>query len=320
MSFHTSCWAAGKKWLRLGAVVLGLVSVTGATASPAKAAVVPVTDGLVVWLKADAITGYSHGDVVTTWYDSAGTGTGIGDNLSQDAAVVAGGPTYDTVHTINGLPTVRFGGGGAYQYAGSLGIGGQQAFTVFLVSTSEQSISRAFQIGDIDNGVNDGEGGRSVGFDVSTDASGFRFNNGNRLFSEAFGSQAHIGMWRMTSTSTYGTAEYARDGFLGTQQSVANPSYVIDLLDEGYSVGAGVTAGGSLSDFLSGNLAEILFYNRALTDQEVNAVGFYLATKYGLETNYVPEPGTGGLLLLGATISLVAFQLGRRCWWQSPQA
>lgn len=299
-------WAAvGHRIARQG-VILAVAAVSLQTNGPAMAAVVPVTDGLIVWLRADATQ--RSGTTVTDWLDCAGTGTGIGDNLSQDAVLVLGGPSYDPVNTINGWPTVRFGGGGAYEYEGQLDIGGQHEFTVFIVATSEKaSESRVFAIGDIDNDINDGTGGASAAFDVGTTTTGIRFNNGNRLFNETFDSDPHIGVWRMAAPFKYGSVEYWLDGVLGTQASSSNPNGIINLFPEGYSLGMGISSGGGYTNGFLGNLAEVLLYNRALADREINAVGFYLATKYALETAFVPEPATEGLFLLGGAIALVGF-------------
>jgi hypothetical protein len=58
-------------------------------------------DGLGLWLKADAITGLSDTDPVTTWEDSH---TGNNDATQGTAA---NKPLYRT-NIVNGLPVVRF--------------------------------------------------------------------------------------------------------------------------------------------------------------------------------------------------------------------
>jgi len=58
----------------------------------------PAADSTIVeWLKADAITGYSDGQNVTTWTHSAG----------QDGTALSSGPVYHT-NQENGLPTLTF--------------------------------------------------------------------------------------------------------------------------------------------------------------------------------------------------------------------
>lgn len=63
---------------------------------------IPTTD-LYQWFKADAITGLSDGNLVTTWADSSGN--------SRDAtqSTATNQPSYQT-NEINGLPVVRFDG------------------------------------------------------------------------------------------------------------------------------------------------------------------------------------------------------------------
>ena len=50
-----------------------------------------------------------------------------------------------------------------------------------------------------------------------------------------------------------------------------------------------------------GNIAELVIFNRVLSDSEANEVGSYLQDKYGITGAYaiVPEPSSLGLLLLG---------------------
>lgn len=59
---------------------------------------------LVLWLKADAITGLSNGATVSSWPDSSGAGH---DGYVDPS--YAGPPSYAT-NVLNGLPTVRFVG------------------------------------------------------------------------------------------------------------------------------------------------------------------------------------------------------------------
>jgi hypothetical protein len=243
----------------------------------------PTDSALVLWLKADTLTGLSDNDTVTAWADSTSTGSGIGDDTSQDAALSDGGPAYET-NVINGLPVVRFGGGGALSFSGSLGLSGQAAFTGFVVGTragSSASAQRALHFGDMDTGGP--AAGLSVGLDV--ESAGFRFNGGNRLFSgSTFDSDFRVGAWRMTASDTFGSAEYSLDGVVATETSVGNPTGTLALQDEGYFVGRGIDTSATSTNFLTGHIAEILLYNRALSASEINAVDAYLVDKYDLRS------------------------------------
>jgi len=59
---------------------------------------------------------------------------------------------------------------------------------------------------------------------------------------------------------------------------------------------------GALDRFLTGDLAEVAVYSRALSDAELNQVGSHLGQKYDVE--WVPEPSSLALLCLGALMLL----------------
>ena len=64
-------------------------------------AAVPPSSGMMLWLKADAITGVNNGGAVSTWPDSSG----LGNNATQTTQ--ADQPTFVT-GDLNGEPAVRF--------------------------------------------------------------------------------------------------------------------------------------------------------------------------------------------------------------------
>ncbi len=272
----------------------------------AGAQTLPLTDGLKVWLKADAIAGVVHGQVVTNWPDAATVF--ISGDGAQNATLAAGGvgmAVYVT-NAINLKPAVSFSNA-ALAYFGSLGLNtneGGQAFTVFVVGNNNKTaISPAFSFGDVVNGVSDGKGGAGVKCDVSTgtngnnDGAGLRWNDGRRLFSGGNFStnQFHVGFWRMDVGTVYSNAVYRLDNMTYAETGLSGGDQTINLLDEGYYVGGSINGSTKLlSETLNGQVAEILFYNRALSDQEANQVGYYLEQKYGLNTAYAP-PATNNL-------------------------
>lgn len=84
--------------------------------------------GLTLWLKADAITGLSDGDNLSTWTDQSTAG--------NDATAPAGKePTYET-NELNSLPVVRFNGTADYMNANGTATmfsGVDKPWTVFVV-------------------------------------------------------------------------------------------------------------------------------------------------------------------------------------------
>ena len=74
----------------------------GAPGAPFVEGAAPVTSGLVLHLDADAITGLSDGDTVSTWTDISGSG---------NSGSAIGAPSYHT-GVVNGKPVVRLDGVG----------------------------------------------------------------------------------------------------------------------------------------------------------------------------------------------------------------
>ena len=68
------------------------------------ASTLDTTSGLNVWLRADSLA--TTGVTVDQWTDLTGTGLGIGDNVSQDAALTDGGPSLVN-DAVNGRPSVN---------------------------------------------------------------------------------------------------------------------------------------------------------------------------------------------------------------------
>ncbi len=277
----------------LRARLLVVSAVATLTPLPATAQAPPVTAGLKVQLDAGGLANLSSGEIVTSWPDSA-VGLIPGD-AAQDAVLAhgLGAPKFIAADPVfGGKPAVEFTGADALGFAGSLGLAtgeGAQPFTVFVVATSEATaIAPAFSFGDIKNNVADGTLGASMKCDISVADAGLRFNGGNRLFGPAFEpDRARIGMYRMGVGTTYGEAIFRSDNRAKVPTNVTAAGETLNLLDEGYHVGAGMTANsGVLNELADGRIAEILFYNRELSDAEANEVGFHLEQKYGLDTAY----------------------------------
>ncbi|MFW6164438.1 MAG: hypothetical protein ACODAJ_16835, partial [Planctomycetota bacterium] len=270
--------------------VWALTGILALAGGGAQAVSLDVTDGLVLWLRADAVTGLDDGEIfhpsrTTVWPDSA-TGA-IGDGISQDAELSDGGPTF-YADRINGLPAVHFGGGGALTSTDALGISGRAAFTGFVVGNrTGGGEHRAIQFGDIDTGT----GGASVALDTTSAA--FRYNNGNRIFGKhGFDSRYRLGAWRMTTSDTYGSAQFFRDGHIASQTSSGNSGATINLTDEGYLLGRGLLGNGNKGAWVNGDIAEVLLYDRDLSDAEMRQVTTYLQDRYDLSTRFsVPVPG-----------------------------
>ncbi len=92
----------GQRATRPGILLLGCVALAAVQVAPLHAQ--PVTNGLRFVLQADGLTGYANGDPVAVWPDLSG------QSLDVSQSNAARRPAYIAA-ALNGLPVVRFDGG-----------------------------------------------------------------------------------------------------------------------------------------------------------------------------------------------------------------
>ena len=279
-------------WVLLAMGMVCLLSTT------VHAAGLNVQNGLQLWLKADAITGLSDNDPVSVWPDSSPNGN---DAVQSN---VADQPLWSAATTVFGfMPTLTFTG--EYSYNAGDGftttnvVPGGDDLTVFVA---------------LDVTVNNGERGILRDFDNT---------NGGFFLLDSKNANEDIYTFG-TRTATPGNIQVLGGSTLpGEGVNImtlladgTNNSIFVDGVFESSTANA-VPVGTSLEvlkiakgfgdmDFF-GSIAEILIYNRALNDVEMNQVGFYLEDKYSLDTAYIgpiPEPATLVVLSLGGLVML----------------
>ena len=222
----------------------------------------PQLSGLQFWLKADAITGLNDGDPVTTWNDSSGSGrnaTGVG----------AARPIYKT-NIINGLPALQFSGAQIMSLA-AIDLSATQGATLFCVSQQNTAaLSILYEFSTNINSFTDAFVGYCDAAGLTTAA--LKGNVGTCTFASM---DSYLTQWIVTS--------YVFDKSLTTQEARAWTG--------GISTGAfvnfnntnnfgnrtsfiGARSGGTLP--LTGYIAEMFLYNRALTTAERTQVEEYL--------------------------------------------
>ena len=262
------------------------------------ATILPVTSGLQLWFDAtDDTTVFDENGLtpsqvgfsgnVGSWTDKSGSGA-VATSAGIDVSLYDGSG-------LNGLPTVIFNGGGSQPSQGAY-------FSIDLETTTANEtvfiVSRMF-----DNGNNRGPWvGHNQSFSVHG-VPGSIFNDDDRYF---------IG----TSDGLFGFVNESAPT-ADTIVTHIRSSNFADIYENGQLVIASLFAPGTISintvgifDFPSGGrtffgeISEILIYDRAINDTELNAVGFYLADKYDLTTAYiaptpVSEPTTLAILGLG---------------------
>jgi len=148
-------------------------------------------------------------------------------------------------------------------------------------------------------------GGQSVA--AEQESPSLRFNNGNNIFAnDKFTNNTfELGMWRMNSTDTYGTSQFARQGTLATPTATGGSGNTINLLDQGYTLGKGISTGGGNSDFLTAEVSEVLLYKRSLNQVDTDRVEFYLRHRYSLDFDAVDVPAVD-MTSLSANVSAAA--------------
>lgn len=229
---------------------------------------------LQLWLEADAITGLSDGDPVSTWLDSSAAG----NDVTQSGTAR---PTYKT-NIINGLPVVRFDGVDDYMHvASALGITTASTVVVVVNIASSSRAGSAIKIGD--SGIsNPDDDGWSLGVGANThDAAG---NEVLGLYEQVAWIDTNaawgLGLVVVVMTVNGSDPDFYKDrvnlGF-GTSSAPRSPGANTYI-----GGGAAPVAGGGIARFWDDDIAEVLIYSRVLTPTERADIEDYLFAKYAL--------------------------------------
>lgn len=205
--------------------------------------------GLIGWWRAATIA-QADASAVATWADSASTP----HNLAQPT--VGARPTYRT-NVINGLPTVRFNG---TQLMATAAFAIPQPATTFLVGkiAAVPGINTYFVDGLVANKQA-----------LVATPSAYAIFAGTSVISAGAVTTA----FRMLAAiENAPSCKIWVDGGVGVGGNAGTNAY------DGVTVGSG---GGGVG-LLTGDIAEVIVYNRALTLSEINTIGAYLAATYGL--------------------------------------
>lgn len=237
--------------------------------------ILPATNALKLWLKADAIAGLTNGATIQTWADSSGAT----NNATQ--ATAAYRPAFMT-NVVHGKPVVRFDGTNdsfTFQNNPVNGATQAEAFVVLKASADQPTANRALW-----------------GFGSSGSST---YPNTAGLINEDFGS---------TTVRNLGDPAQPLDQFHLYNVSAKTNDWSARI--NGVSLCTTHTNSfgvwnpptlGMASYYFAGDLAEVLIYSRTLTEEEKDAVGRYLNGKYAFVTNLPPVPA--GLLVAASSES-----------------
>ena len=247
----------------------------------------PPADRLQLWLRADAgardASGAEpvDGDRIAAWQDQAGAGAG--------RQVTQADPTRQPVYVgnaLSGLPALRFDGtDDLLQNAAVDLVSAGSARTVLAAGRAAES----------------GSGGTLFTFrrstpvftvqEASVSGTFYVYSDGVHAAGNASLPAGDLDVVRkpfVTAHLCNGAGQKLKVHLNGNERPVTQGGAV--GLDSG---GTGFTVG-SREDYpgfgWSGDLYEILVYDRVLTDEELAAAGTYLTTRYGIATSYPARP------------------------------
>jgi hypothetical protein len=206
----------------------------------------PATENLVLWLKADTLNGLADGDPVSSWPDTSG----CDHHATQSNSTYQ--PLYRT-NRVNGLPALYFD---ATNDRMGTPLVIASPFTAFAVYCQRDA-----------NGNRRAVQG-STNWLIGPYGGSYRYYNGAHITGDA----VTIGRFVYASViQTEVSGAYWLDGGLvGANGNKNAPGTV------------GLGAQGAYPDVLGGDIAEVLFYDRALLTSERQDVEAYLKAKYSL--------------------------------------
>jgi len=282
-------------------MLLCLCLVSGAYAQ------LPVTESLIVHLRADSLTGLKDGDPVTVWIDSAQD-----DPVDGTVGDVGSGTPEYKADVLFGKPVVRFNGAEALSSVQLTIPDVEAGATCVMVCTGDKTSDLHERLGHF--GASDAVGGVSIAMDVCTQqntaqGSGFRLNNGWSLAGNPnpMTTGFHVGVWQASQGTLQSDLIYYLDGVRQTLTQ-NNPTNTVTFTRTGnvVAVGNGHEPGGGFysGDYVSADLAVFIIYNRVLSEAEVATLTEYLRGEYLLHLNAVnPEPSSGSMVT-GSLITL----------------
>ena len=254
-------------------VIAGTTNAGGNTATGAFP-----TDGMRLWLRADAGVNVDANGNVNSWLDQSGNTTVSQSNPTRCPALVSA--------AVNGLPAVRFDGSNDEFDSSLLSAGGPGAtFFVVTKGTQYQSLLR-FQ----------GTTGSYLIYPWYTNQQFIDSADGG--IGGGISCGLISGQWNI-GEATYQAGDRMAtycNGSLVASRPAANAN-----LPGGVPFNLGFYAGGS--EYLQADVAEVLIYDRALSDSERATVEEYLDAKYAVVT----PPGAPASL---SAIALSSTQVG----------
>ncbi len=257
------------------------------------------TNNLKLWLKADALTGFTNTNPVGTWNDSSGNG------IALTQATATRQPTYKTAG-LNNLPTLSFNGTKYLEtpYNASLNPNQYTVITVTNVTGGAGTVRSPITSRE----VSPFRGYMLYAFDGQWV---LQTGTGNNSTWSGVGNNIPITLNSGYITSGSYNGSQNTISVNGTQTSSATTFF--PNTSKPLRVGGGQTEGG-VNFLFNGDISEVILYNKALNNAERTLVDNYLSAKYNLTISndkyagdtaangdYVSGNTTGGLKIDNGT-------------------
>jgi len=256
----------------------------------------PVTEGLIVHLRADSLTSLQDGDPVTLWIDSA-----LDDAVDGTVGDVGSGTPEYKADALFGKPVVRFNGAEALSSTQFDIPDPDAGVTCVAVCTGDKSGALHERLAHF--GAKEAVGGSLICMDVCTQqgtpqGSGYRLNNGWSLAGNPnpMTTGFHVALWQAEQRTLQSDLVFYLDGVRQTLTQ-NNPANRVTFGNPGnvVAVGGGYNPSGGFyaEDLVTADLATLIIYNRVLSETEVATVMNYLHQEYLVHPGAVnPQPPT----------------------------
>ncbi|MFZ5628732.1 MAG: LamG-like jellyroll fold domain-containing protein [Spirochaetota bacterium] len=224
--------------------------------------------GAALWLKADALS-LADNATVTSWPDSSGNGLDFSGG---------GGAVFRT-NFVNGKPVISFNGSSHYLARSANSAINTASFTLFVLYYPE-NVAVTFKPPFMSK--SDASGQQGYYIYVQNSRTQAYYGPGSGWITLTSSDLVTANNWYLAEIRIDNTAfSFHQNAVLHGQLATALSPFSPNTIKPVW-IGAGDTNGPGASNFFTGKIAEIIYFNRALTAGEVQGVRCYLKSKYAL--------------------------------------
>lgn len=230
--------------------------------------------GLLLWLKADSLS-LNDGDTITTWSDSSGNG--------YDASGSGATPPAYTANVLNGKPVVRFSGSNGFQLSSgasaNFSIGAYTIIAVAKRTSGTTVISK-------NTTSTGGAGRRKIQMTLGSSSMGLN-SGGDGTAISTTATTSSFGLFAIVARGDSDHDLVANGTLTNSTTTLGDSTFNTALVEIGQAFSNG-------AERLTGDIAEIIMYSRAISSDQVIAIENYLYAKYNLGVNAVMDAALGG--------------------------